>query len=96
MWSRPLVDHVQSNVIPVRTARWAIEKYGVYNLHSSVTTNMAEGFNTVLKHFLRWKEVPLDMLVHCLQELQTYYLNKIQRDMCGIDQYRLMKARVPS
>ena len=35
--------------------------------------------------------MPLDMIVHCLQELQTYYLNEIQRAMCGFGEYRLMK-----
>ena len=71
MWSKPLVEYVKSKLVPERTAQWAIAKYGVYSLHSGVTTNMAEGFNTVLKQFLKWKEVPLDTLVHCLQELQT-------------------------
>ena len=86
-----MVEYVQKKIVPERTARWAIEKYGVYNLHSGVTTNMAEGFNTVLKRFLKWREVPLDTLVHCLQELQNYYLSEIQRAMCGVGQYRLMQ-----
>ena len=36
-------------------------------------------------------EVPVYVLVHSLQELQTYYLNEIQRAMCGLGQYRLRK-----
>jgi hypothetical protein len=83
-----MVDHMQTKLVPHKTARWAIEKHGVYNVHSGVTTNIAEGFNTVMKRFLKWKEVPLDMLIHSLQQLQTYYLNEIQRAMCGIGQYR--------
>ena len=86
-----MVEYVQKKIVPERTARWAIEKYGVYNLHNGVTTNMAEGFNAVLKRFLKWKEIPLDTLVHCPQELQHYYLIKIQRAMCGVGQYRLMQ-----
>ena len=80
--------------MPERTARWAIEKYGVYNLRSGVTTNMSEGFNTVIKRFLTWKEVPVDVLVHSLQELQSYYLNEIQRAMCGLAQYCLKEFSV--
>lgn len=86
-----MVEHVQSKIVPERTAQWAIEKYGVYNLHSGVTTNMSEGFNTVIKRFLKWKEVPVDVLVHSLQELQSYHLNEIQRAMCGLGQYHLRK-----
>jgi hypothetical protein len=86
-----MVEHMQTKLVPEKTARWAIEKYRVYNIHSGVTTNMAEGFNTVMKRFLKWKEVPLDLLIHSLQELQTYYANEIQRAMCGIGQYHLLK-----
>ena len=71
MWSQLMVEYIQKKIVPERTAQWAIEKYGVYNLHSGVTTNMAEGFNTVLKRFLKWKEIPLDTLVHCLQDQES-------------------------
>ena len=91
IWSEPLVQHVQTKIVPERTAHWAIEKYGVYNLRSGVTTNMSEGFNTVIKQFLTWKEVPVDILVHSLQELLSYYLDEIQRATCGLGQYRLKK-----
>ena len=88
-----MVEHMQTKLVPEKTARWAIEEYRVYNIHSGVTTNMAEGFNTVMKRFLKWKEVPLDLLIHSLQELQTYYANEIQRAMCGIGQYHLLQVK---
>ena len=84
-----MVEYIQTKLVPQRIARWAIERHQVYNVRSGVTTNMSEGFNTVIKRFLKWKEVPLDMLVHSLSELQTYYLNEIQRAICGLGQYRL-------
>ena len=46
---------------------------------------------TYLYVLVKWREVPLDPLVHCLQELQTYYHSEIQRAMCGVGQNRLMQ-----
>jgi len=40
--------------------RWILESVRAYNPLSGVTTNQCEGFNTVLKQYQRWKEVPVD------------------------------------
>ena len=32
--------------------RWILERFGVYNSFSGITTNQAEGFNTLVKAIL--------------------------------------------
>jgi len=43
--------------------RWILERFGVYNLFSGITTNQAEGFNTMLKQYQHWVEAPVDAIV---------------------------------
>ena len=69
--------------------RWILENVKIYNPLSGITTNQSEGFNTVLKQYQRWKEVPIDTLVHSLYRLQQYYYNEIQRGYCGLGGYQL-------
>ena len=58
--------------------RWILESMRAYNPLSGVTTKQSEGFNTVLKQYQRWKEVPVDSLVHGLHRLQQYHYIEIQ------------------
>ena len=69
--------------------RWILESVRTYNPLSGVTTNQSKGFNTALKQYQRWKEVPVDSLVHGLHCLQQYYHNEIQQGYCGLGSYRL-------
>ena len=64
-----------------------LEKLGIYNPFSGITTNQSEGFNTVLKHLQHWKEVPVDAIVLSLYRLQCFYYNEIQRGFCGLGTY---------
>ena len=66
-----------------------LEKLGIYNPYSGITTNQAEGFNTILKHLQHWKEVPVDAIVLSLYHLQCFYYNEIQRGFCGLGTYIL-------
>ena len=59
--------------------RWILESLGVYNSYSGITTNQAEGFNTMLKQYQHLIEAPVDAIVPGLYHLQIYYSNKIQR-----------------
>ena len=56
--------------------RWVLESVDVYNPLSGVTSNQSEGFNTVLKQYQHWKEVPIDSLVYGLYRLQQHYYNE--------------------
>ena len=61
----------------------------MYSPLSGITTNQSEGFNTVLKQYQQWKEVPIDLLVLGLHHLQVYYYNEVQRGYCGFGEYHL-------
>lgn len=66
-----------------------LEKLGIYNSYSGITTNQSEGFNTVLKQLQHWKEVPVDAILLSLYHLQCFYYNEIQRGFCGLGTYVL-------
>ena len=61
----------------------------IYSPLSGITTNLSEGFNTVLKHYEGWKEAPLDSMVLGLYQIQVYYHNEIQRGYGGLGSYSL-------
>lgn len=63
--------------------RWILEKAGVYNPLSGVTTNQSEGFNCVLKRLQSWREVSVDAAVMALYHLQAFYVNESQRGLSG-------------
>ena len=71
------------------TGRWVLEKLNIYNPLSGVTTNLSEGFNTLLKHYEHWKEAPLDSMILGLYQLQVYFYNEIQRGYSGLGSYSL-------
>ena len=50
--------------------RWNLEAYGLYNPLSGVTTNQAEGFNSLLKRLQGWKEIPVDSAIYSLFQLK--------------------------
>jgi len=66
-----------------------LENAKAYSPLSGITTNQSEGFNTVLKQYQQWKEVPIDSLVLGLYRLQMYYHNEVQRGYCGLGEYQL-------
>ena len=55
------------------------------------TANQSESFNTVLKQYQHWKEVPIDSFVHGLYFycLQMYYYNEVQKGYNGLGDYHL-------
>ena len=69
--------------------RWVLEKLKIYSPLSGVTNNQSEGFNTLLKHFEKWKEAPLDSMLLGLYQLQVYYHNEIQRGYGGLGNFSL-------
>ena len=64
--------------------RWKLESLHLYNPYTGVTNNQSQGFNTVMKGFQGWKEVPVDSFVLALYQLQSYYFNEIQRGLAGM------------
>ena len=51
---------------------------------------MSEGFNTVMKRYLQWKGIPVDIIAHALLQLQVYYIHEVHRGFCGLSTYDLM------
>lgn len=75
-----------------RIGRWVLEKLRCYNPYSSVTNNISESLNKVIKDLQLWKEVPVDCMILALYQLQAYYLNEIHREFAGIGEYTLQQC----
>ena len=63
--------------------KWVLQALNVYHPFTGVTTNQSEGFNSALKRFQQWREVPLDSIVLTLYHLQAFFYNEIQRGLAG-------------
>ena len=90
-WSKPFVEYFNNEVHPDVSNSigwWVLEKLHVYNPYSGVT-NQSEGYNTVMKRLQQWKEVPIDLIILSLNELQVYSYNEIQRGLCQMGEYVL-------
>ena len=93
-WSKAFLDHYMENIHPrvlTSIGRWILEKLGVYNPYSGVTSNQAESFNALLKRLQNWREVPVDAIILSLYYLHAYYFNEIQRGLCGLGNYQLLE-----
>ena len=97
-WSKPFVEYFNNEVHPDVSNSigwWVLEKLHVYNPYSGVT-NQSEGYNTVMKRLQQWKEVPIDLIILSLNELQVYSYNEIQRGLCQMGEYVLLPKYVGS
>jgi transposase-like protein len=54
---------------------------------NSVTTNMSESLNAVIKRFQQWKEQSPDLCLLSLYRLQLYYMSQVQRSLRGFGPY---------
>lgn len=55
----------------------------------SITTNMSESLNFVIKEFQGWKENTADVCLFSLHQLQLFYLSQINRSADGFGPYTL-------
>ena len=80
-WSAPFGEYYKKNIHPqiMFIGRWALEKVGLYNPYSGITSNQSEGLNHVLKTLNDWREMSVDCLMLSLYYLQEYYLSEISR-----------------
>ena len=67
-WSAPFTDYYKSNLhVNISSiGRWSLEKLGIYNPYSGITSNQSESFNCLLKHLNDWKESPVDCMILAL------------------------------
>jgi len=56
---------------------------------TGITTNKAEGFNTMLKQYQNWMEAPVDTIVLGLYHLHVFYYNEVQRGLSSLNTYSL-------
>ena len=78
-WSKPLLDYFNKNIrgdILKYLAKWMLKELNLFNPYTGITNNSSEGMDTVIKHLMKGKEVPLDAEL-CLSYLQNYYWNEI-------------------
>jgi hypothetical protein len=59
----------------------------------SVTNNISESFNSVLKRRQDWEEVTVDAMVLVLYQLQNVYVTQIKRSLLGFGPFTVDKAK---
>ena len=69
--------------------RWILQKFNLYCPYSGLTTNVSEGFNSLFKSLIDYKEIDIDVTVLCFNQLQIYYWNEIQRGFSNKGIYSL-------
>ena len=62
---------------------------------TGITQNQSESINFVMHSLLKWKEVPIDVLLLAIYRLQLYFLKEIKRGRAGIGSYALRAEQRP-
>ena len=62
---------------------------------TGITQNQSESINFVMHSLLKWKEVPIDVLLLAIYRLQLYFLKEIKRGKAGIGSYALRADQRP-
>ena len=63
----------------------SLRQYGIES--DSITTNISESVNAVLKRFQEWNEVPCDEMVYGIYKLQIFYMSQVTRSADGFGPY---------
>ena len=91
-WSESFVAYFEDSLEPdilAYSIHFVIKEYKIYNPISGITNNVSEGLNSVLKRFMKYKEVPLDTFCFSMYLLQNFYLAEIRRGMVGAGDFIL-------
>jgi hypothetical protein len=75
VWDQSFAEYYSSNIHKVvagHLGRWKLEKLHIYYPYSGITTNKFEALKRVLKDLHQWKQVPLDVMILLLFQLQAY------------------------
>ena len=62
----------------------------------SITTNMSESLNAVIKRFQDWEEAPIDSIVMAMYKLQLFYVTEMKRSRQGFGPYTLLNQQLVS
>ncbi len=60
---------------------------GCYNHYSGITSNIGEGYNSLIKMMTDRKELGADDISVILYHLSIYHYNEILRGLCGKGNY---------
>ncbi|CAF1427654.1 unnamed protein product [Didymodactylos carnosus] len=70
---------------------WSSRKLGLYDELSGVTKNCSESYNSVIKSWVCWKQLAMDVFVQMMYELMGYYINEITQGLTGHGDYHLVR-----
>jgi hypothetical protein len=82
-WSEAFCDYFNSFLLQRLQIACKYHLLSVGASLESVTNNISESFNNVLKHHLAWEESPVDVIVLALYKLQIVYRAQILRSVDG-------------
>ena len=93
-WSKAFMDYFNDNLlteIKTKACKFILEDLEIFDPYSGITNNISEGFNTVFKNLLGWKQVPLDSVSLSFYFLQKFYAKEILRGFCDVGDFQLKK-----
>ena len=92
-WASDFDTHFKTNLKRdiLKSCRFEVEKFHLYNPYSGVTNNASEGYNTVLSNLQDWPRRPVDCIALSLYYLQQYQVLEINRGLAGVGNYKLRK-----
>lgn len=90
-WSELFTDYFLKYLKPLLPilALWALSETVLMDEETGITQNQSGSINFVIHSLLKWKEVPVDVLLLAIYRLQLYFLNGIKRGRAGIGSYAL-------
>ena len=80
--------HIKDDILKY-SGRWLLEQAGIYNEKSGITTNMSEGFNTVIKYMNNHKRMPVANMILSLFYLQNSIHVEMLRGRAGLGDQEL-------
>jgi hypothetical protein len=91
-WSEAFNEYVNKFLVPRMEVACQYHLQSVGATVESVTNNISESFNSVLKRHQDWREVTIDSMVFVLYKLQNVYKTQVLRSMQGFGPYSLDRS----
>ena len=91
-WSTAFREHFEQNLkneLKEKACKYLLEDLDIFDPYSGITNNISEGFNTVFKHLLGWKHVPMDSIALSFYYLQQFYISEIIRGFCDVGDFQI-------
>lgn len=91
MWSLFVCDYFNEmkEVLKIRVCKQVFKEYEIYDLFIGIVNNICESLNVIIKRFMLWKEVLIDVMIFFLYYLQDFFKYEILRGKCGFGQFNL-------